>query len=78
VDHADGEYLNRLNTELLNRVQASGELYVSGAQVGDRFVLRACIVNFRTSLEDVEMMPAIVARLGRQVHQELRVPAGRG
>ena len=36
------------------------------------FVLRACIVNFRTSLEDIEALPEIVTRLGRQVDASLR------
>ncbi|HET7841315.1 MAG TPA: aspartate aminotransferase family protein [Terriglobia bacterium] len=66
------EFLNKLNTELLTRLQAGGEAFVSNAVVRGAFVLRACIVNFRTTLEDVEALPGIVARLGRQVDRELR------
>jgi hypothetical protein len=40
--------------------------------VGGRFVLRACIVNFRTTLADVEALPALVARLGREADETLR------
>jgi aromatic-L-amino-acid/L-tryptophan decarboxylase len=69
------EYLNKLNTELLTRLQAGGEAFVSNAVVRRSFVLRACIVNFRTTLADVEALPAIVARLGRQVDRELRPEA---
>ena len=68
-------YLNDLNRELLNRLQGSGEAYVSNAVVDGRFLLRACIVNFRTTLEDVEALPPLVARLGRAVDAEMR-PAG--
>jgi len=53
-------YLNELNTELLARVQRSGEAYVSNAVVAGKYALRACVVNFRTSLEDVEELPRIV------------------
>jgi glutamate/tyrosine decarboxylase-like PLP-dependent enzyme len=66
------EYLNRLNEELLTRLQQSGETFVTNAVVRGKFVLRACIVNFRTTLEDVRALPEIVARLGREVDKELR------
>jgi hypothetical protein len=65
------KYLNRLNQELLGRIETSGEAFLSNAFVKGAFVLRACIVNFRTSLEDVEALPEIVVRLGRKVHAEL-------
>ena len=65
-------YLNALNAEPLNRVQASGEAFVSNAVIGGRYLLRACIVNFRTKLADVEALPEIVTRLGRQLDSEMR------
>jgi aromatic-L-amino-acid decarboxylase len=66
------EYLNQLNTELLTRLQNSGEAYISNAVIDGRFALRACIVNFRTSLADIEALPEIVSRIGREVDAELR------
>jgi aromatic-L-amino-acid/L-tryptophan decarboxylase len=65
-------YLNELNEDLLARLKAGGEVFVSNAVVEGRFALRACIVNFRTSLEDVTAIPEIVVRCGRRVDQELR------
>jgi len=62
--------LNRINRALLDTLQREGEAFVSHALVHDRFVLRACIVNFHTSLSDVEALPAIVARVGRRVSQK--------
>jgi aromatic-L-amino-acid decarboxylase len=61
-------YLNKLNTELLERLQLSGKAYLSNAVIGGKFLLRASIVNFRTSLEDVEALPEIIVKLGREVH----------
>jgi aromatic-L-amino-acid/L-tryptophan decarboxylase len=61
-----------LNTELLTRLQKSGEAFLSNAVVGAIFVLRACIVNFRTSLEDIEALPGIVIRFGREVDAAIR------
>ena len=66
------DYLNKLNTELISRLQSGGEAFVSNAVVRDCFVLRACIVNFRTTIEDVRALPAIVARLGEEVDRKLR------
>ena len=71
-------YLNALNTELLTRLQQGGKAYVSNAVIDGRFLLRACIVNFRTSLADVQSLPPLVIELGRELdaamrHAELRV-----
>lgn len=66
------DYLNRLNTELLTRIQNSGEAYVSNAIVHGKFALRACIVNFRTTRADIEALPPLVVRLGKQADDELR------
>lgn len=71
-DQSDTEYLNKLNQELLTRLQQGGEAYLSNAVIGGRYALRACIVNFRTALEDVEAVPELVVRLGRQIDGELR------
>jgi glutamate/tyrosine decarboxylase-like PLP-dependent enzyme len=71
-DTADEEYLSRLNQLLLSRVEASGTMFLSSAVVGGRFALRACIVNFRTTSEDVAAVPGILARLGREADRALR------
>jgi aromatic-L-amino-acid decarboxylase len=65
-------YLTTLNTELLHRLQRSGEAFLSHAVVRGTFLLRACVVNFRTSLEDIEALPVIVARIGREVDADIR------
>jgi aromatic-L-amino-acid decarboxylase len=66
-------YLNKLNTELLNRLQKSGEALLSNAVIRGTFLLRACVVNFRTSLEDIEALPGIVTRLGREIDAAMRL-----
>jgi aromatic-L-amino-acid/L-tryptophan decarboxylase len=66
------DYLQRLNQELLNRVERSGEAFLSNAIVGGRFALRACIVNFRTSLADIEALPILLSRFGREADQAMR------
>lgn len=69
------DYLNRLNEHLLERIQTSGEAFVSHAIVGGRYVLRACIVNFHTDVEDVAAVPELVIRYGAELDRGLRSPA---
>jgi len=69
----NSEYLNELNQELLTRLQQGGEAYLSNAVIGGKYALRACIVNFRTTLEDVEAVPELVVRIGREVDGVLRL-----
>jgi aromatic-L-amino-acid decarboxylase len=77
-DERTNPYLDELNEALLARVKSSGEVFLSNAVVDGRFLLRSCIVNFRTSLEDVEALPEIVARHGRQLDRRLRPDPLRG
>jgi glutamate/tyrosine decarboxylase-like PLP-dependent enzyme len=65
-------YLNALNEALVARLKTGGELFVTNALVGDRFVLRACIVNFRTTPEDARAIPELAARAGRALDAEVR------
>jgi glutamate/tyrosine decarboxylase-like PLP-dependent enzyme len=65
-------YLNDLNREILLRLQNGGEVFVSNAVIKERFVLRACVVNFRTSLDDIEALPEIVCRVGRGADESMR------
>jgi len=64
-------YLQRLNQDLLNRVERSGEAFLSQAMVNGRFALRACIVNFRTSLTDIESLLPMLARHGHEAQRTL-------
>lgn len=71
------EYLNELNSAILTKTQHDGGVYLSNAVVDGRFLLRACIVNFRTSHQDVVAVPEIVAEAGRVLDRKMR-PAGLG
>jgi glutamate/tyrosine decarboxylase-like PLP-dependent enzyme len=65
-------YLNELNEELMHRLKVSGEVYLSNAVIDGTFALRACVVNFRTSLADVEAVPGIVLHHGEATDRALR------
>ena len=70
----DETYLNTLNEKLLNELQQGGEVFLSNAVIADKYCLRACIVNFRTSKKDIHEMVEIIAREGRQLHGRLNNP----
>lgn len=63
--------LDRLNKALLDALQRGGETFVSNAVLGGRYVLRACIVNFHTNRADVEAVPEIVVRKGKELETAL-------
>jgi aromatic-L-amino-acid decarboxylase len=68
----DGEeVLNRVNEELLGRLQSGGEVFLSNAVVRGAYLLRACVVNFRTSLDDIRAVPEIVKRVGAEAAADL-------
>lgn len=45
------EALNRLNRELLERINTKRRIYLTGTMLGDRFAIRICVLSFRTHLE---------------------------
>jgi len=65
-------YLNTLNETLLNELQKGGEVFLSNAVVNDKYCLRACIVNFRTSKKDIHEVIEIIVREGSKIHKILQ------
>jgi len=54
--------LSRRNAEILQRVIRRGRVYLSNATLRGKFYLRACIVNHRTTDEDVDaVIPEVLA-----------------
>jgi glutamate/tyrosine decarboxylase-like PLP-dependent enzyme len=74
-DPGTDAYLDGLNEALVARIKTGGELFVTNARVGERYALRACIVNFRTTSDDARSIPGRVAEAGRRLDASLR-PAG--
>lgn len=49
-----GEHIDDLNKKLLTNINASGKLHMVPASVGDRFVIRFCVVQQHATREDIE------------------------
>lgn len=71
-EEAVAAYLNELNEAIQDRMEQGGEAFVSNAVVDGRYALRMCVVNFRTRLEDVEILAELSVRLGRDADAEMR------
>ena len=52
------------NERLLERVNDSGEVFLSHARLGDRYALRLAIGNFRTTEDDVRLAWDVLRREG--------------
>jgi len=65
-------YLSELNERLMGEIQVDGRVFLSNAVLGEAFVLRVCIVNFRTEAEDMDAVLEVAAELGAKIDAELR------
>jgi len=72
------DYLDSLNAAILDALQHGGELFVSNAVIHGRYALRACVVNFHTSEDDIDAVPAIVAAHGARIDARMRATTYRG
>lgn len=70
----EDNYLNKLNEEILNELQTGGEVFLSNAIVNEKYCLRACVVNFRTSKKDIKEIVEIIIREGRKAHLKSNKP----
>lgn len=72
LDCLDESYINKLNETILDNLQKGGEVFLSNAIVDEKYCLRGCIVNFRTSKKDIEEIIEIIVREGRKIHSLLQ------
>ena len=63
----DREALNRLNEELLLRIQERGIAVPSSTLLKGNFALRVAIVNHRSRREDFDLLVDATLRIGREI-----------
>ena len=69
----DEAALDRLNQRLMERVNATGEFFISHTRLGGRFTLRVALGNLRTESRHLERFWDLVRRLGPEVAAEERL-----
>jgi glutamate/tyrosine decarboxylase-like PLP-dependent enzyme len=62
----DEEAVGALNRRLLERLQLGGEVFLTGTELRGRFVLRACIVNYLSRREDIDVLIDVVRARGAE------------
>jgi aromatic-L-amino-acid decarboxylase len=63
----DEARLDQLNKRLLEVVQLSGKAFVSSTTINGVFCLRACVINHRTTQEDIDFLVTHIRRIGEEV-----------
>jgi glutamate/tyrosine decarboxylase-like PLP-dependent enzyme len=61
------ETIDTFNEGLLVALQRDGSSYLSNARLGGRFALRGCVLNYRTTLRDMEILLDDLRRVGRSL-----------
>jgi hypothetical protein len=51
-------------------VQREGDVFLTGTELAGRFVLRACVMNFRTTEPDLDALLEAVRSAGEQVRKQ--------
>ena len=47
----EDQELNRINRDLMDRINGRKRIYLTGTMLGDRFAIRICVLSFRTHAE---------------------------
>ena len=63
------EQLDTFNEGLLVELQRDGSSYLSNARIGDRFALRGCVMNYRTTLRDMDILLEDLRRVAARLNQ---------
>lgn len=61
------EAIDAFNERLLVALQRDGSSYLSNATLGGRFALRGCVLNYRTTLRDMEILLGDLRRVARSL-----------
>ncbi len=66
---ASPEQVDELNRQVLPKVVRRGRVFLSNATIADRFALRICIVNHRSTQADLDEVVSEVLAVGRELSQ---------
>jgi aromatic-L-amino-acid/L-tryptophan decarboxylase len=65
--HSQQNYLDDLNSRLLDAVEKDGRVFLSGTTINGKRALRACSVNHRLCREDVDFLLDVTRQVGRSL-----------
>src|SRR5205809_163609 len=70
--------IDGFNERLLVALQRDGSSYLSNATLGGRFALRGCVLNYRTSLRDMEILVEDLRRVAKTLLASVEGPISAG
>jgi len=65
--NAPAQAIDTWNERLLVALQQDGSSYLSNTTLAGRFALRGCVLNYRTTLRDMEVLLDDLRRVGRSI-----------
>jgi len=65
--NAPAQAIDAWNERLLVALQQDGSSYLSNTTLAGRFALRGCVLNYRTTLRDMEVLLDDLRRVGRSI-----------
>lgn len=69
------DYLDRLNAELLARLNQSGTAFASHAVIRDGYVIRISIGNIHTTEDDIKQLWDTLQKLALEVSKDIPIPS---
>jgi len=71
LDGAAPAVVDNFNERLLVALQEDGSSYLSNTMIGGRFALRGCVLNYRTTLRDMEVLLDDLRRVASSLSSRL-------
>jgi glutamate/tyrosine decarboxylase-like PLP-dependent enzyme len=67
LKNESAEAIDAFNERLLVALQQDGSSYLSNATLGGRFTLRGCVLNYRTTMRDMEILLDDLRRVAKSL-----------
>lgn len=67
VENQNDEYLDKLNAKILEKQWLNGNCMISSTVIDDKYSLRACFTNHRSTRDDIDFMVKEIVMLGDEV-----------
>lgn len=68
--------LDALNKEIMEQMQAEGGAFVTNTSLAGRFVLRACILHYATTEQDIDAMLDAVRNIATRIRDGSSLSSG--
>ena len=71
-----GQYVSRINRRLMEHLQSDGRAFLTGTVLRGRFALRACVLHYQTSADDLAALIDAVRETGEKLVRSVDFKTG--